>query len=482
MLGSRRPPAFAALSLFAMLALSAAMPGAFAQGPAYKQEAPGRPGNVVHAVASAAEPAADIVRIQDRGGDDKHDGDGSSSHSERDNSGGRHHRHGGGNDDNDGGSGSSGSNDDDGDNNRNSGGSSDGERGGSGGDDRCNCIVVRLDDVQDEWVRDVQLVVLDKLISERVHTSTAIIMNEFGNDSGIVSKVREGGDAGLFEYVIHGWDHVDYATLSLEEQKNTLSLAKAKLTGVLGADSDIFATPYNSFNEDTLNAMDQLGMNIITSDETDLFPAAPRESPLFPSVAHMPQTINFADQVGEVRILRPLAEIMSAIRTDIQDKGYAVLTLHPQDFTKYKGTEVQNEVNPVAMTELEQFIKTARAAGFSFEGFQQALDDNHPDLSTVPDMSNPYERILTPGNGTSFTANSTVTVTGRAIDDTGVESVEVRTTDSSYRAASTDNDFEDWTKTVRMPPEPGSTDIIAKATDDAGKQTWVQITVHVTAQ
>ncbi|HEU4984442.1 MAG TPA: Ig-like domain-containing protein, partial [Nitrososphaera sp.] len=165
----------------------------------------------------------------------------------------------------------------------------------------------------------------------------------------------------------------------------------------------------------------------------------------------------------------------------IQDKGYAVLTLHPQDFTKYKGTEVQNEVNSVAMTELDQFIKTARVEGFSFAGFQQALDDNHPDLSTVPDMSNPYERILTPGNGTSFPANSTVTVTGRALDDTGIESVEVRTTDSSYRAASTDNDFEEWTKTIRMPSEPGSTDIIAKATDNAGKQTWTQITVHVTA-
>nr|WP_294808279.1 polysaccharide deacetylase family protein [uncultured Nitrososphaera sp.] len=471
MLGSRRPLAFAVL-LFAMLAMSAAMPGAFAQRITYEQVS-GKVGNVVHAVVSPGEPAADIVRIQDSSDDDnsnsrhRNGGDDDGNHGELDSSSsssGRHHHRGG--DDN---------------NNDDSGGGSNGERGGGGGGDRCNCIVMRLDDVQDEWVRDVQLAVLDKLISEQVHTSTAIIMNEFGNDSAIVSKVREGGDAGLFEYVIHGWDHVDYSTLSFEEQKSTLMQAKAKLADVLGTDSDVFATPYNNFNEDTLNAMDQLGMNIISSDETDLFPAAPRESPLFPGIAHMPQTINFADQVGEVKVLRPLGEIMSAIRTDIQDKGYAVLTLHPQDFTKYKGTEVQNEVNPVAMTELDQFIKTARVEGFSFAGFQQALDNNHPDLSTVPDMSNPYERILTPGNGTSFPANSTVTVTGRALDDTGIESVEVRTTDSSYRAASTDNDFEDWTKTIRMPSEPGSTDIIAKATDNAGKQTWTQITVHVTA-
>jgi hypothetical protein len=220
--GSRRLLAFAVL-LFAMLAVSAAMPGALAQRITYEQSS-GKAGNLMHAVVSAGEPAADIVRIQDSS-DDANQGERDSS------SGGRHH-HRGANDEN---------NDD-------SAGSSNGERGGRNGDDRCNCIVMRLDDVQDEWVRDVQLAVLDKLISEQVHTSTAIIMNEFGNDSAIVSKVREGGDAGLFEYVIHGWDHVDYSTLSFEEQKSTLMQAKAKLADVLGTDSDVFATPYNNYN------------------------------------------------------------------------------------------------------------------------------------------------------------------------------------------------------------------------------------------
>jgi peptidoglycan/xylan/chitin deacetylase (PgdA/CDA1 family) len=499
-LGSRRLLAFA---MFALIAMSAAMPSAFAQRPADKNL--DRAGNVVHkVVGSALGSVADIAKMHDNGHDhsnndddnrtdrhdDERDDDGSRHSGGRNSSNSDDDDNGGGNDDR----GRRGNNDDDDDNNNDDrdrdsstnnsssgNGSNDGSGSSSGNDgDRCNCIVMRLDDVQDEWVRDVQLALLNRLISNHVHTSTAIIMKDFGNDSAIVSKVREGGDAGLFEYSIHGWDHVDYATLSLEEQKSTLEKAKAKLVDVLGKDSDIFVTPYNNFSENTLSAMDQLGMTIISSDETDLFPAAPKESPLYPNIAHMPQTINFAEQVGEVKVLRPLNEIVSAVSADIRDKGYAVLTLHPQDFTQYKGTEVQNEVNPVAMLRLEQFIKSARDAGFSFAGFEQALEDNHPDLSTIPDKSKPYESVLTPSPGSSFSVNSEVTVTGRAFDDTAIKSVEVRTTDSSYRAASTDNNFEDWTETVQMPSAPGTVDIIAKATDIEGKQTWVYVPVNVT--
>lgn len=503
---SRARGIFRPLLVFVMFAVIAAnvavasMPGALAQGPLGKTLGGGHAGGASHPlVAGALDSIASIARTHnhnhhdddddDNGGnshrrdnsDDKHNNgdDNNDDDGERD-SGGKRYRHHRGDDDNNNG-------------NNNNAGDHDGDRGkrengnnGVGNDDddngtRCNCIVMRLDDVQDYWVRDVQLALMDRLISDHVHTSTAIIMNDFGNDSAIVSKVRQGGDEGLFEYAIHGWDHVDYATLPLDKQKSTMERAEAKLVDVLGKDSGVFVTPYNNFDEDTLNAMDQVGMKIISSDDTDLLPAAPRESPLYPGVAHMPQTINFADQVGEVKVLRPLDELVSAVSADVRGKGYAVLTLHPQDFTQYNGTEVENKVNPAAMALLEQFIQSAREAGFSFAGFQRALDDNHPDLSTVPDKSKPYESVTAPVPGSSFPAGSKVIVMGKAFDDTGVKSVEVRMTNSSYLpAASTDNDFGSWTKIIPMPPTPGTTEIIAKATDVTGKQTWVYVPVKVT--
>ena len=469
-------------TMISIIMLSSIMPNVFAQtsvnGKSFLHTT-GQAEKISHAASgSILSSLVDLERINDRDRNRNENNDGSNDDNNsrhhngedgnRENSEERNSSHNFGNNNNLGGIRLS-----DGDNGENH------RENNNGADERCNCIVMRLDDVQDEWIRDVQLALLDRLISDHVHTSTGIIMHDFGSDDAIVSKIGEGGNAGLFEYVIHGWDHVDYGTLSLEEQKRTLLQANAKLVDVLGKDSDIFATPYNDFSEDTLNAMDQIGMKIISSDDTDLFPAAPKESPLYPQVVHMPQTINFADQVGEVKVLRPLDQIVSAVRTDIVNKGYAVLTLHPQDFTQYNGTVIQNKVNPGAMNLLEQFIMTVRDEGFSFAGFEQALEDNHPDLSTIPDKSKPYESILTPRPDSSFKVNSQVIVTGRAIDDTGVDSVEVRTTNSSYAVASTNNDFEDWTKIVQMPSTPGRMDIFAKATDVGGKQTWIQIPVNV---
>ncbi|HVX02528.1 MAG TPA: polysaccharide deacetylase family protein [Nitrososphaera sp.] len=497
---------FATIVMSVVATAATSAPSAFAQGPAGKTL--DKPSNSSHSVVGSALGFLVQKHDDDDGGrsttttnnsnmhgsnnnDGEHGDDDNNSNKESDNGGSdrRHHNHHHHNDDSDEDSdnGASNNNDDSvdsndrGDNNDNNDNNNNNNNSNDNGT-RCNCIVMRLDDVQDEWVRDVQLALLNRLISDHVHTSTAIIMDDFGNDSAILSKIREGGEAGLFEYAIHGWDHVDYATLPLNEQKSTLEKAKAKLVDVLGKDSDIFVTPYNNFNENTLNAMDQIGMTIISSDDTDLLPAAPRVSPLYPRVAHMPQTINFADQVGEVKVLRPLDELVSAVRADIYGKGYAVLTLHPQDFTQYNGTQVLNKVNPVAMARLELFIESVRDAGFSFAGFQQALEDDHPILSTIPDKSKPYESVIAPSSGSSFSAGAQIIVSGRAFDDTGVKSVQVRTTNSSYVDVSTDNGFRDWTKTIQMPSAPGTTEIIVKATDITGKQNWIYVPVQVMQQ
>jgi peptidoglycan/xylan/chitin deacetylase (PgdA/CDA1 family) len=345
---------------------------------------------------------------------------------------------------------------------------------------RCNCVIVRLDDVQDDWVRNVQLDLLDLLISERIPTSTAIIVNEFGNDPQIVSMVKEGRDAGLFEYAIHGWDHVDYATLSLEEQQSTLMKAKDKLTRVLGEDSDIFVTPYNNFSDDTLTAMSRVGMTVISSDDTDHYPYFPKESPVYPNIAHMPQSINFGDEGTGRRLVRALPDVIAGINKDVQGRGYAVFTLHPQDFTQYdQNGKIKNEVNEAAMDELKEVIDTIRDEGYSFASYHEVLEKNHPDLTTIPDMSDPYVKIVTPSPHSSFSAGSQVTVSGIAFDDSKIGIVEVRLGDGDYMRTSTSNNFRNWTIAVPLPSSAGVTDIVAKAVDISGKETWVSVSVDV---
>src|SRR5690349_13140078 len=56
----------------------------------------------------------------------------------------------------------------------------------------CNCVVFRMDDIQDKWIEQGQLVPMDLFISKNQSLSLGLIMHVVGNDSKIINKVREG--------------------------------------------------------------------------------------------------------------------------------------------------------------------------------------------------------------------------------------------------------------------------------------------------
>ena len=64
---------------------------------------------------------------------------------------------------------------------------------------------------------------------------------------------------------LHGWNHVDYTKLSEQEQKATLLKANEKMQKLFGHKSEIFIPPFNTFNNNTLRAMSQIGLKIISA-------------------------------------------------------------------------------------------------------------------------------------------------------------------------------------------------------------------------
>ena len=89
-------------------------------------------------------------------------------------------------------------------------------------------------------------------------------MHIVGNDSKIVDKVKEGFHKGLFELDLHGWDHINYTKLNESQQRDSLSKANAKMERLFGAKSIVSIPPYDVFNNDTIKAMGQLGIKIIS--------------------------------------------------------------------------------------------------------------------------------------------------------------------------------------------------------------------------
>jgi peptidoglycan/xylan/chitin deacetylase (PgdA/CDA1 family) len=234
----------------------------------------------------------------------------------------------------------------------------------------CNCIVFRLDDVQDYWLNSVQAAVMNLFMSKNQSLSVGLITHEVGNDSKIVDKVKEGLHKGLFEIDLHGWDHVNYTELTEKQQKDSLSKANANVERLFGTKSIVFIPPYDVFNNDTIKAIRDLGIRIISSEpraensfdqNRSIFVAKvnstttatttpheksshyaartnesspPSSSPT--TVYHLPATIFFKDfnYVQDKWIKIPLKDIIGNVTRNIAIYGYAVIGLHPQDFAK----------------------------------------------------------------------------------------------------------------------------------------------------
>lgn len=363
----------------------------------------------------------------------------------------------------------------------------------SSGSTSCNCIVFRLDDIQDHWFHDVQLAVLDKFIDTNTKVTLGLIMNYYGADPVTVDKVSQGKNARLFELALHGWNHVDYAILSLSDQESTLNEANTKLQAIHGTKSNIFITPHNSMNQNTLTAMKEIRLKIVSAD-LDADGSPPFLPATFSSsnsadattriIKSLPMTVNFVDPARAAGSDgQTISQLTSAINESIVKRGWAVVMLHPRDFAAYDGNSrlAQNVVNATQMTTLQNLIAQLKSDGKTITSFNGLVTMIRKQLPP-PDTIKPSGTITSPAGEGAVQINTPITVTGTASDDTRVASVEVRavnaagTQGTAYTQATTYDGFAHWSLRLII-PDASYNKIIARVTDGSGNHEWFQVAV-----
>jgi peptidoglycan/xylan/chitin deacetylase (PgdA/CDA1 family) len=272
----------------------------------------------------------------------------------------------------------------------------------------CNCVIFRFDDVQDEWVNPEQIAVMNKFIEKNEKLSLGIIMHDIGNDQTVINKVQEGHQSGLFELVIHGWLHDDYTTYDFQTQKTTLLDAGAKMQTLWGRNSTIFILPYNHYNTDTLQAMQDIGLKIISSEFaqelslTDVYKAIPN-SDIKDShgIYHLPQVVEFYHQDVEPATKNPITNIETDVTNTINEYGYAIVTLHPQDFGDNKEPYT---VRNSDITDLDTLITWIQNNEYTIKSFSDVTG------VPLPPLGGTLITIASPSGGNYATAQS-VTLT-----------------------------------------------------------------------
>jgi hypothetical protein len=74
--------------------------------------------------------------------------------------------------------------------------------------EKCKCVAFRLDDIQDYYLHDVQIELMDTFERRDLDLTVGIIGNYFGDDPVMVSYIKERvkGDPRI-EIANHGWNY-----------------------------------------------------------------------------------------------------------------------------------------------------------------------------------------------------------------------------------------------------------------------------------
>ena len=252
----------------------------------------------------------------------------------------------------------------------------------------CNCVIFRLDDVQDTWLHSAQTQIMNLFISKDQSLSVGIIMNETGNDQMILQKIKEGQSKGLFEMAIHGLNHVDYTKLSEQEQKKTLDLANTKMQTLFGVKSNVFIPPYDLFNNSTLVAMADSRIGILSAalgpPNDNHFIWSPSDSSEPYSIFQFPETVGFMDEVDGVWQKVSNSAILDSIHDGIAKRGYAVVVLHPQNFVKTENGQFVDVMDSTQVSNLSNLIDSVLAKKIRITTFENISGSDPPQNQMQP--------------------------------------------------------------------------------------------------
>lgn len=250
----------------------------------------------------------------------------------------------------------------------------------------CKCVVFRLDDVQDRFLDNSQLAIINLFLQKNQSLSLGLIMNHVGNDTMLLNNIREGLRSGLIELGLHGWNHENFSKVSEENQIALMLKSNEKMQSLFGKASLIFIPPSFDFNNSTLDAMTKSGIPIISAWDnfykdknlTDLITFGVQPSNMNDKkIFHFPTTIQYSYFDRTNWVTYPVQKVLVDMDKSFSKYGYAVITLHPQALsnTGADGNSV-NSINATKLSDLQTLLDKITSQKIPIKSFY--------DLSGIP--------------------------------------------------------------------------------------------------
>lgn len=246
----------------------------------------------------------------------------------------------------------------------------------------CNCVAFRLDDIQDYWLTDVQIEIMETFAKKNLSLTIGIIGNEIGDDPKIVSYLNQTIHKNRLEIANHGWNHEDFTEYDKDTQSLLLKQTNKKLQQVFGVAPSVFIPPYNEFDNNTLSAMKENYITHFSSSMTLSEPPFPMENSQlynFPEAAHTGELASSSTLFVAVEHKLTLSQIQKSI----SDYGFAVVMMHPQDFSIIENGDHSNKINWNQIKELEKVLETIQIQGLNVVPISK-INLDHENIDKIP--------------------------------------------------------------------------------------------------
>ncbi len=228
----------------------------------------------------------------------------------------------------------------------------------------CQCVAFRLDDIQDYWLDSVQTKVIDTFEEKNASLTIGIVGNYFGNDSKIVDKITESlqHSTPKFEIANHGFNHEDFTKFPEGLQYILMERANQKVISLLGVAPSVFIPPYNTMNNDTLKAFEENNFQIISANETQDYPPYMIKDEV---IHHLPETAitGNLNKDNTAWLGEDHKQTFVDTISSIQKYGFAVIVMHPQEYSMREKLDYTNSVNETQVQELVQLIDELQKNG-----------------------------------------------------------------------------------------------------------------------
>ena len=229
----------------------------------------------------------------------------------------------------------------------------------------CNCVAFRFVTLQDYWLDDVQIEVIDTFIRNDVSVTTGIIGNLFGYDAKLVDYIKNSLEKNekLIEIANNGWDYEDFTSFTKEEQSSLIKQSNEQITTVLGKAPTVFIPPLEKFNDGTISALIENDIKYISSSiQKDPPPYRLSGAKFY----HFPEGTTIGKFDRSLGIIKGTnhEQTLAEVQINLEKYGFAVVTMQPQEFSVVEKNVYTNQVNQQQIQELELLIDKIKALGY----------------------------------------------------------------------------------------------------------------------